>query len=232
MTNIRVISFEEDSDAYYKSAHDIKGVASRILSLVQIFMEEREGLNPQQNMYLDFLHKEASLGAQLTNDYMLLRKVKYLYKDVHKTTWKDAVQPSLSKLKQLAQERKTELNWNNPEAVAILNPKLMEQLIQSLVENSILYADTQKTQRYVNITFASSPITITIQDNGIGIPEDKIQIAFNPFTRIHHELGTEHSTGTGLALVREIAFYYQGTINIQSNVNQGTTIQIQLFYQP
>ncbi len=232
MTNIQVISFEEDSDAYYKSAHDIKGVASRILSLVQIFMEEREGLNPQQNMYLDFLHKEANTAACLTHDYMLLRKVKYLYKEVQKTTWKDAVQPSLSKLKQLAQERRTELNFNNAEAMAVLNPKLMEQLVKALAENSILYADTQKTQRYANITFESSPIRITVQDNGIGIPEDKIQTAFNPFTRIHHELGTEHSTGTGLALVREIAFYYQGTINIESTVNQGTTIQIQLFYQP
>lgn len=232
MTNIQVISFEEDSDAYYKSAHDIKGVASRILSLVQIFMEEREGLNPQQNMYLDLLHKEANTAARLTHDYMLLRKVKYLYKDVHKTTWKDAIQPSLSRLKQLAQERKIELNWNNLEATAILNPKLMEQLVRALVENSILYADTQKAQRYVNITFQTSPVTVTIQDNGIGIPENKIQTAFNPFTRIHHELGTEHSTGTGLALVREIAFYYQGTINVQSSVGQGTDIQIQLFYQP
>lgn len=232
MTNVQIISFENDSDAYYKSAHDIKGVASRILSLVQIFMEEREGLNPQQNMYLDFLHKEADLGAHLTHDYMLLRKVKYLYRDIHKTTWKEAIQQSLPKLKQLAQERKTELNWNNAETVAVLNPKLMEQVVKSLVENSILYADTQKTQRYVNITFASSPTTITVQDNGIGIPEDKINTVFNPFTRIHHELGTEHSTGTGLALVREIAFYYQGNISIQSAVNQGTTIQIQLFYQP
>lgn len=232
MTNIKVISFEEDSDAYYKSAHDIKGVASRILSLVQIFMEERDGLTPQQNMYLDFLYKEASLAARLTHDYMQLRKVKYLYKDVQKIAWKDAIQPSLSKLKQLAQERKTELNLKGAENVAMLNPKLMEQLVKALAENSILYADTQKTQRYVNITFESSPVTLIVQDNGIGIPEDKIALAFNPFTRIHHELGTENSTGTGLALVREIVFHYQGTINIQSAVGQGTTVQIQLFYQP
>lgn len=232
MTNIQVISFEEDSDAYYKSAHDIKGVASRILSLVQIFMEEREGLSAQQNMYLDFLYKEANTAARLTHDYMLLRKVKYIYKQVAKTTWKDAIQPSLAKLKQLAQDRKTELNFNNSQAMAVLNPKLMEQLVNALVENSILYTDTQKTHSYANITFESSPIRITVQDNGIGIPDDKIHLAFKPFTRVHNELGTEHSTGTGLALVREIAFYYQGTINIESTVSQGTTIQIQLFYQP
>lgn len=231
MTSIPIISFENDSDAYYKSAHDIKGVANRILSLVQIFMEEREGLNPQQSMYLDFLYKEATLAARLTNDYMLLRKVKYLYKDVQKTTWKDALQPSMSKLKQLAQERKTELIWNNFETIAVLNPKLMEQLVKALVENSILYADTQKSQRYVNVTFDASPVTVTVQDNGIGVPEEKLSTIFNPFTRVHHELGTEHSTGTGLALVREIAFYYKGNINIQSTVNQGTIIQIQLFYQ-
>lgn len=229
---IPILSFEEDSDAYYKSAHDIKGVAARILSLVEIFTEEREGLNTQQNMYLDLLHKEANLAAQLTQDYMLLRKVKYLYKDAHKTTWKDALQSSMNKLKQLAQERKVELNWNNLDATATLNAKLMEQLVKALVENSILYADTHKSKRYVNISFEASPVTITVQDNGVGIPEDKLNTVFNPFTRIHHELGTEHSTGTGLALVREIVFYYKGNINIESTINEGTTIQIQLFYQP
>ncbi|MCS7028146.1 MAG: HAMP domain-containing histidine kinase [Bacteroidia bacterium] len=229
MISVPVISFEQDSDAYYKAAHDIKGAANRILSLVQIFVEEREGLTPQQNMYLDFLYKEASLAAQLTTDYMTLRKVKYIYKDVHETTWKDAIQPVFSKIKQLAQERKVELSWYNLEASARLNPKLMAQLVFALVQNSILYSDTQKAQRWVKITFSSTPIGVTVEDNGIGIPEDKILSAFTPFTRIHHDLGTEQSTGTGLALVREIVYFYKGNINIQSKVQEGTTIQIQLF---
>ncbi|MCS7075820.1 MAG: HAMP domain-containing histidine kinase [Bacteroidia bacterium] len=228
MTHIPIISFEEDKDAYYKSAHDIKGVANRILSLVQIFMEEREGLNSQQNMYLDFLYKESSLAAKLTTDYMTIRKVRYLFKEVSKISWKDAIQPCVNKLKQLSQERRVELHWYNLETTAQLNSKLMEQLAFALVHNAILYSDVQKPQRWVNITFNSNPVTIRVEDNGIGIPQGKILLAFSPFTRIHNDLGTDQSTGTGLALVREIVYFYKGNIQVESVVQKGTTIEIQL----
>lgn len=228
MKEIPLISFEDDADAYYKAAHDIKGVSNRILSLVQIFVEERQGLSTEQNMYLDLLHKEANTAARLTTDYMALCKIKYLYQDSIKTTLKDALHPILPKLQQLAQERKVELLLEDITSDIFANPKIIEQLLFAVIQNGILYSDVQKSHRWVKLTYDSTTKKMTIEDNGIGIPEEKIDAVFKPFFRYHYDLGTELSTGIGLAMVREIVYRHQGKIFIDSKLNLGTTIQLYL----
>jgi len=62
---------------------------------------------------------------------------------------------------------------------------------------------------------------ITVEDNGIGISPDMIEKIFDPF--ITSKSG---GTGLGLPIVKAIVEAHQGSINVQSEVDKGTTVSI------
>jgi signal transduction histidine kinase len=64
---------------------------------------------------------------------------------------------------------------------------------------------------------------VEIKDNGCGIDEEDMPHIFNPFfTR------KNYGTGLGLSLVKKIIDIHQGTIDISSKMNEGTTVLIVL----
>jgi signal transduction histidine kinase len=72
-------------------------------------------------------------------------------------------------------------------------------------------------------------VLIKIKDSGIGIPKERLNSIFEPFTT-KREINKEHFTGIGIGLPisKKIIELLNGTIGVQSVVNQGTTIIIQL----
>jgi len=68
-------------------------------------------------------------------------------------------------------------------------------------------------------------VVFTVQDNGIGIPAKKIEMAFEKFKQINGEANREYGgTGMGLALCRGLVELHNGTITIQSKPNKGTRV--------
>ena len=70
-------------------------------------------------------------------------------------------------------------------------------------------------------TFAIRSIWSSIEDNGNGIPEDKLEKIFEPnFTT------KSSGTGLGLAMVKRMIEDYKGEISIRSKEGKGTTLMI------
>ena len=64
-------------------------------------------------------------------------------------------------------------------------------------------------------------IYISVEDNGEGIPPDKLEQVFVPFFTTKH-----HGTGVGLSLVRQIVRLHRGQVGISSEPGQGTEIRL------
>jgi signal transduction histidine kinase len=67
------------------------------------------------------------------------------------------------------------------------------------------------------------PVIVTVQDNGPGIPEDKIDEVFRPFYTTKAE-----GTGLGLYVVKQIVEKIGGKINVESNIGKGTSFSLSL----
>lgn len=66
-------------------------------------------------------------------------------------------------------------------------------------------------------------IRLSIRDNGIGIPAERLPIIFR-----HHETSFKDGHGIGLAVVQNIIQAYQGDVRAESEVNKGTTFYLEL----
>jgi len=64
-------------------------------------------------------------------------------------------------------------------------------------------------------------LLISIQDNGCGIPKDKISKIFDPFYTTK-----DSGKGLGLAIVNNIVHEHNGYIEVESELNVGTTFKI------
>ena len=104
----------------------------------------------------------------------------------------------------------------------------LSQLFLNLIMNGIKYSFPDRTP-VINVYLAKkerTSITIAVQDNGIGIPEEHFNSIFSPMKRLH--MREADGYGLGLTLVKKIVDSHQGTISVESKVNEGSTFFIKL----
>lgn len=106
----------------------------------------------------------------------------------------------------------------------------IREVIINLIDNAIKYSQPNKTP-IINIGAfdMGEQVLIEVSDNGIGISEHDIPRVFERFYRVERGRSREKGgTGLGLSIVKHIIEAHHQTINIQSNLNQGTTISFTL----
>jgi signal transduction histidine kinase len=103
---------------------------------------------------------------------------------------------------------------------------LIKCIFSNLLSNAVKYTPEGGTIQF-NITSDSEWITLTVQDSGIGIPEDEQQHLFENFYRASNANHIQ-GTGLGLAIVKHCVATLQGNIKVESQLDHGTTFQVQL----
>ncbi len=107
------------------------------------------------------------------------------------------------------------------------NEQLLKIAILNIIENACKYSSNNKA--HAVIAFLPKGIGLTIEDKGIGIPEKDLEHIFQPFFR--SENAKPYSGhGIGLTLTQRIIKIHRGEINITSELNKGTSVNIFLPY--
>lgn len=107
-----------------------------------------------------------------------------------------------------------------------LDRKLLTQIITNLISNSIKYSE-QDQKIELLLMIEPKNIILEIVDRGIGIPLEDQSSLFNTFYR-GENVGNIQGTGLGLSIVKECVNLLKGTISLKSQVNQGTTVSINI----
>ena len=99
-------------------------------------------------------------------------------------------------------------------------------ILTNLLNNAIKYSPEKS---HINITIASADneISISVKDNGIGIPDDDKPHLFDRFFRAGNAVNIS-GTGLGLYIVKRYAEFIGGTISFSSEVNKGTTFVVNI----
>lgn len=105
-----------------------------------------------------------------------------------------------------------------------LDINLLKNCIINLITNAVKYSGENSFIEF-NTEINTSGCSITIKDNGIGIPENDQKHLFEAFFRAHNT-GNIPGTGLGLNIVARYAALMNGQVDFQSNVNEGTLFTI------
>jgi nitrogen-specific signal transduction histidine kinase len=101
---------------------------------------------------------------------------------------------------------------------------LIKIILHNLIVNSINYS-SEGSKIIIDLLCEAKQAVIRIQDNGIGIPEDYFKM---PFERFHRGSNVGHvpGTGLGLSIVKRYVDLHEGKIEIESQLNLGTTVTV------
>ena len=110
----------------------------------------------------------------------------------------------------------------------LIDPRQIERVFVNLVSNAINYSPENKEitiQTMSNENF----VTVTVEDQGIGISQDEVPHVFDRFYRTDQARMTVASgTGLGLAITREIVEKHGGEVEVQSEVGEGSIFLVKL----
>ncbi|MDP4089769.1 MAG: ATP-binding protein [Bacillota bacterium] len=103
-----------------------------------------------------------------------------------------------------------------------------ERILLNLLSNAIKF--TPEGRRIsVNLRTVKNRIRIEVKDNGIGIPEDKVEVIFERFGQVDSSLSRQaEGSGIGLSLVKKLVDALGGSISVKSRIGRGSTFTILL----
>ena len=141
----------------------------------------------------------------------------------------DIIKEALDQCRTTADSRQISLTFQDSEDAMILGDRdQLTMAIHNLIENAINYSPAD-TKVAVSTSVENGIITISVADQGIGIPEAEVERIFERFYRVDPARSRETGgTGLGLSIVKHIINKHGGEISVWSSENVGSTFSIRL----
>lgn len=226
--NQKLVQHNSQLEQYaFITAHNLRGPVARLKGLMLIFEKTAE-ISKQNNDIVEKIVNSAMEMDDVLSDMNSILEIKH----------KDVGEPYEVDIKEIIHKVKKILFDNLSEAKAKIiltldvqyvtaNIPYLESIIYNLVGNSIKY---KSNERKLKISISSyrdnSSIILEVSDNGIGIDLSKYRSKiFGLYQRFHDQIGGK---GLGLYLVKTQVESLGGTIEMDSQVDEGTTFKIYL----
>lgn len=115
---------------------------------------------------------------------------------------------------------------NGSSQMVYANKQMMEELVYNLCDNAIRYNRPEGTVE-VNVYRGKRGVVFAVKDTGIGIPKEHQERIFERFYRVDKSRSKETGgTGLGLAIVKHIAVVHEAALELVSEPEVGTQIQV------
>ena len=178
------------------------------------------------------IHVEASRMIQLVNDILQLSHLDSVDEsgtqpDMETVDLLEVAKDCVERQKLNAQRSFISLTYLGESAPVLGNRGQLDELCQNLCDNAIRYNRPGGKVQIITSATRDGHCTLTVQDNGIGIPREAQSSVFERFYRVDKSRSkATGGTGLGLAIVKHIARIHNARIKLESEVNVGTTITV------
>ena len=105
--------------------------------------------------------------------------------------------------------------------------KRLERVVSNLVSNAIKYSPS-KTEVSIVVKIEKGQGVLLVADQGAGISPEELKTLFVPFARSERTRDMAQGTGLGLSSVKKIVEAHDGTIQVSSQIDKGTIVEVRL----
>ncbi len=219
-------------------SHEIRTPMNAIIGFTKVLL--KTNLSAKQNEYLEAIKLSGDSLIVLINDILDLAKVDAGKMTFEHTPFKMAL--SISAMLHLFETKIQEKNLSLikeydkkiPE-VLVGDPVRLHQIILNLVSNALKFTANGAitvSVRLLNEDEKTVTIEFAVTDTGIGIPENKIGDIFKNFQQASSGTARLYGgTGLGLAIVKQLVESQEGTIQVISKPDVGSTFSFTLRFQ-
>ncbi|MBI9034975.1 MAG: tetratricopeptide repeat protein [Bacteroidales bacterium] len=237
---LKIAKIKAEESAQLKSAflanlsHEIRTPMNAILGFSP-FLNDLTLPEEERSEYVKLIKSNGEKLMKIINDIVDLSKLTthQLSVDIDEFTADMIIDESRAYFEAecYKQEKKLELKVNRPLDIETVKFSTdiyrLRQITNHLVNNAIKFTH----QGYVEVgcSYTSEMIEFYVKDSGIGISLEKQKVIFETFTQVDNSHTRVHGgTGVGLTLVQKLVEVLGGKLDLQSTLNEGTTVTISI----
>lgn len=221
------------SEFFAGISHDLRSPLSLILAPLSAVHANGKNLTPQQRHYVDLARGGAARLDTMINDLLDLARIDGGVKQLDRTvvdlrkTVAELCDANGPHARGLGLELVCDLP---PNAVYIgADPGKLDRVLMNLLSNACKFSGSQGEVRLSLDDSQDDHVTLTIKDQGRGIPPQELPTIFNRFAR--GQLARDErlpGAGLGLAVVKEFVVLHGGEVSVQSEPGKGSTFCVKL----
>lgn len=222
------------SDFAANVSHELRTPITNIKGYVETLLEVGVDDREQAQRFLQIINRNTSRLALIIEDLLSLARLEQ--PDAKTTLEKEEfailrmIEAALSSLEHETRANTTRICVDVPGSLTInANRQLLEQAVGNLLSNAIRYSAEGTHVTVKAEQTGEAEITISVADQGPGIPAEHLPRIFERFYRVDRARSREMGgTGLGLSIVKHIALVHNGNMEVESVVGRGSTFRIVL----
>ncbi|MEQ8354031.1 MAG: CHASE2 domain-containing protein [Kiloniellaceae bacterium] len=211
-------------------SHELRTPLNAILGFSEMMKREIMGpvSPPKYRDYIDDIHRMGTHLLSLVNDILEMSKVEAGESQLSETEFdvRAILVDSIRTVSAAYSDRGTAVALDRQSTLPKLrgDQRMFTQMVLNLMSNAVKYTPETGRIRVSGAIADNGSFRLSISDTGIGMTDQEISEAFEPFRRIDHALASNfEGIGLGLPLTKAMVEMHGGKLEIASISNHGTT---------
>ena len=212
------------------ATHEFRNPLSSILLCVQNLQDNSNLSNSNRDFYLQSIQDAALTMNCLLEDVLVLSRAESERQKLklEQIDLKEFCLEIISKLTSIYVSKGVNFDYQGELKLVNLDKITLRHILNNLLSNALKYSGSSATVELIlSCSREPAEVKIEVSDRGIGIPQESQKHLFESFYRAGN-VNTIPGTGLGLSIVKKSVDLYQGSITVNSEINQGTTIMVRL----
>lgn len=215
-------------------SHELRTPLTSIKGFVRTLLDDTEGYYDRETQmeFYRIIDTECDRLVRLINDLLNLSRIEsgraldLVLADVHLG---DLIQRVVDSQRAYTDQHEFDIVVPEDLPHITADKDKIDQVLTNLLSNAIKYSPEGGTIKVSARDIGDDKVSVSISDEGIGIPEEQIAKLFTRFHRVDsRDSRKQYGTGIGLYLVKHLIEAHEGEVSVSSTVGEGSTFTIVL----
>ncbi len=216
-------SIERQNQFVADASHEIKTPLATISANASVLLDTA---NDEQKKWLGFIRDETIRLEKLTNNLLYLLRQPMVKSERVRCNFSEILWSVLMPLEATLYEKQIDCSGEIADNIHVMgNEEQLRRLAGILIDNAIKYTESRIA---VSLRVQSRTVVLTVENNGIGIPEGDIGRIFDRFYRSDKARKYRGGFGLGLAMAKSIVTELKGDIKATSEPGKQTEFIVTL----
>ncbi len=221
--NIKLNEINKELDNFvHLASHDLMTPLTQIEGSIAV-MNEIGVADSQLNEFLGIINTSVKKFRTLVQDIGTIAKVEADLRSMESIDIEEIVQNVLWSLENKIRQTGAEIAVNLEVKSMHFSKKNLRSILFNLVSNSLKYNESGLPIIGISTKKEDRHVVLSVQDNGVGIPEQELDKIFNLYGRLRHDI---EGDGIGLYLTKRIIDASGGNLVVESVPGQGSNFSV------